>query len=83
MFTQIRKISQRRRYANEVRVLRSTISPGARVRVQRDDGFTPATVMNVRGYSHGMTEVYVQADDCSFAGWHGVDVVLPLTEAPR
>lgn len=98
MLSQLFKHNQRRRYAGEVRLLRSTVSPGTRVRLQRSDGAFSvlgeegvpaghkaryALVMNVRAYSHGTTEVYVQTDDCSFAGWVGVDEILPVREVPR
>lgn len=83
MLKLLNQINNRRRYANEVRVLRSTISPGARVRVVRVDGTRPAMVMNVRAYAHGITEAFVQADDSSFSGWHGVDEILPDREVPR
>lgn len=81
MIQRIRQANQRRRYAQEVRRTRSLVSPGDRIRVLRGDGIFPATVLNVRAYTHGSTEAYVQGDDFKFQAWVSVDAILPFEEA--
>ena len=66
-----------RRYAELVRITRARVQPGDLIRVIRGDGTHPAQVLNVRGYAHGVTEVYVQGADHRFAGWATVDTILP------
>lgn len=80
----IRKASNLRRFSDEVRRVRSNVSPGEKIRVVRGDETFVATVLNVRAYSHGMTEVYVRRDGPThYMGWVPVDVILPFEEAVR
>jgi hypothetical protein len=72
-----------RRYAQQVRQLRRMVAPGDRVTVIRGPGSLPGLVINVRGYAHGTTEVYVRADDDKFMGWVPVDMILPAEEVKR
>lgn len=69
-----------RRYSNEVRRTRSLIAPGAKILLSRGGLNLPATVLNVRGYRHGETEVYAQSETGTFSGWFPISEVLPRSE---
>jgi hypothetical protein len=69
-----------RRYAARVRQSRRSVAPGERVRVVRGSETVPGTVLNVRAYAHGATEVYVRSDDGRWIAWVAVDSILPLEE---
>lgn len=50
---------------------------GNRVEVVRGDQRIPCTVLNIKYFKHGETEVYVQAHDTTFATWVGISMIYP------
>lgn len=75
---QITNWFNKRRYAIATRTLRQNISSGDSCLVVRGGKLLQATVLNVRYYEQGATEVYAMDKDQAFMGWITLESVLPL-----
>ncbi len=68
---------KRAAYRRQLQHLRNYLSVGDRVLVIRGQETYPGVVLNVRRYAHGLPEAWVQCDNFRFAGWVGLDAILP------
>jgi len=77
MIHQLRAHLERAAYRRKLQNLRNGLAVGDRVLFIRGEQAIPAVVLNVRRYTHGSAEAWVQGDDFQYAGWISVEAILP------